>query len=212
MGISLLNNLILQSLSIKCTSFHPTITIFPLNIKLAQTIEPAFQGSNFRSLCCHFSSLQLLHFLMINRAEPLDTLENLLNKGNKEVTVLEMQKKAGTDIGGSTRWTVMAELRRLGVNVMTDARALSARRISEVRSARAPRGKRVAGKAQAERVQVPLIRPRGASGAGEPGGGGSTASSASRAPGYRGGESDHHQRSGAPGARAPVRRALARVR
>lgn len=65
-----------------------------------------------------------LHFLLTTGAESTETLSWLLNRGNKDVTVVEMTKRAGTDIGGSTRWTVMAELRRLGVSIMTSTRAL----------------------------------------------------------------------------------------
>jgi len=65
-----------------------------------------------------------LHFLMANRAESIETLTALLNRGIKEVTVVEMTKKAGQDIGLTTRWTVTGELRRLGVRVMTEARAV----------------------------------------------------------------------------------------
>jgi 2,4-dienoyl-CoA reductase (NADPH2) len=68
-------------------------------------------------------SPEVLHFLMANRAETTETLTELLNRGNKEVTVIEMNKTAGKDIGLSTRWTVMAELRRLGVKIMTRTRA-----------------------------------------------------------------------------------------
>jgi len=68
-------------------------------------------------------SPEVLHFLMVNKAESPDTLEHLLNHGNKEVCVVEMTKKLGPDIGGSTRWTVMAELKRLGVKTITGARA-----------------------------------------------------------------------------------------
>ncbi len=70
---------------------------------------------------------ETLHFLFINRAESVETLETLLNRGNKDVTVVEMTKKAGLDIGSSTRWTIMAELRRLGVKIMTGARAVEIR-------------------------------------------------------------------------------------
>jgi len=69
-------------------------------------------------------SPEILHFLVTNRAETWDTLEELANKGNKEVTVLEMTKYAGKDIGGSTRWTVFSELKRLGVKIVTGAMAL----------------------------------------------------------------------------------------
>jgi 2,4-dienoyl-CoA reductase (NADPH2) len=69
-------------------------------------------------------SAEVLHFLFTNRAESIETIETLLNKGNKEVRVVEMAKKAGQDIGSSTRWTVMAELNRLGVEIMTGVRAV----------------------------------------------------------------------------------------
>jgi len=68
-------------------------------------------------------SPEVLHFLMVNKAESPETLEQLLNHGNKEVCVVEMTKKVGQDIGSSTRWTVMAELKRLGVKTITGARA-----------------------------------------------------------------------------------------
>jgi 2,4-dienoyl-CoA reductase (NADPH2) len=72
-------------------------------------------------------SPDVLHFLMANRAEALETLTELLNKGNKSVTVIEMIKKAGVDIGLTTRWTIMAELKRLGVNILTGTKATGVR-------------------------------------------------------------------------------------
>ena len=67
---------------------------------------------------------EVLHFLVANRAESWETLEGLVNHGDKHVTVVEMMKRAGEDIGSSTRWTVMMELRRLGVSVLTGATAV----------------------------------------------------------------------------------------
>jgi len=69
-------------------------------------------------------SPEVLHFLMVNKAESPDTIEKLLNHGNKEVCVVEMTRKLGQDIGSSTRWTVMAELKRLGVKTITGAEAI----------------------------------------------------------------------------------------
>lgn len=69
-------------------------------------------------------SPEVLHFLITHRAESMETVETLLNQGNKHVTVVEMTRKAGQDIGLSTRWTMMAELRRLGVEILTGARAV----------------------------------------------------------------------------------------
>lgn len=68
---------------------------------------------------------ETLRFLVANRAEDWETLAQLVDRGNKEVVVLEMEKKAGVDIGSSTRWTVFSELRRLGVSVITQARAVN---------------------------------------------------------------------------------------
>ncbi|MFC1885142.1 FAD-dependent oxidoreductase, partial [Thermodesulfobacteriota bacterium] len=68
-------------------------------------------------------SPEALHFLMANRAESFDTLSELLDRGIKEVTVVEMTKKMGQDIGQSTRWTVKSELKRLGVRMITKAKA-----------------------------------------------------------------------------------------
>lgn len=69
-------------------------------------------------------SPEVLHFLVTTRAESMESIEPLLNKGNKNVTVVEMTGRAGQDIGSSTRWTVMAELKRLGVSVITSSKAV----------------------------------------------------------------------------------------
>jgi 2,4-dienoyl-CoA reductase (NADPH2) len=69
-------------------------------------------------------SPEVLHFLMVNKAESPDTLEQLLNHGTNQVCVVEMTRKMGQDIGSSTRWTVMAELKRLGVKMITGAKAV----------------------------------------------------------------------------------------
>jgi 2,4-dienoyl-CoA reductase (NADPH2) len=61
---------------------------------------------------------------MVNKAESPETIEELLNHGNKEVCVVEMARQVGKDIGSSTRWTVMAELKRLGVRMITGAKAI----------------------------------------------------------------------------------------
>jgi len=70
-------------------------------------------------------SPEVLHFLAANRAESWDVLEKLINRGNKQVTVVEMTGHVGKDIGSSTRWNVMAELQRLGVEILTGTKALA---------------------------------------------------------------------------------------
>jgi len=69
-------------------------------------------------------SPEILHFLMVNRAESMDALTELLNRGIKDVTVVEMTQEAGKDVGLTTKWTVMAELKRLGVKIMTKTKAV----------------------------------------------------------------------------------------
>jgi 2,4-dienoyl-CoA reductase (NADPH2) len=64
-----------------------------------------------------------LYFLMFNQAEPFETLQRLLYRGVKKITVLEMLKKVGQDIGRSTRWSILQDLSRLGVRTLTKARA-----------------------------------------------------------------------------------------
>ncbi len=69
-------------------------------------------------------SPDVLHFLMVNRAETFETLTELLDRGNKQVTVVEMAPKAGVDVGLTTKWTLMGELERLGVRLLTKTRAV----------------------------------------------------------------------------------------
>lgn len=63
----------------------------------------------------------MLKFLMEHEAETAETLQRLLNRGTREVTVVEALEKAGRDFGISTRWIVLGNLRRLGVKVITGA-------------------------------------------------------------------------------------------
>lgn len=69
-------------------------------------------------------SPEVLHFLMVNRAETFETLSRLLDRGTHDVTVVEMTRKAGADVGMTTRWTLLGELKRLGVKILTQTRAV----------------------------------------------------------------------------------------
>ena len=69
-------------------------------------------------------SPEVLHFLMVNRAETPETLTKLLDRGSKQVTVVEMTKKAGADVGLTTKWTLIGELKRLGVKIITQTEAV----------------------------------------------------------------------------------------
>jgi len=61
---------------------------------------------------------ETLHFLAINGAEDLERLKELATRGIKEVTLVEMRKSVGTDIGITSRWIILQELRRYGVRVL----------------------------------------------------------------------------------------------
>lgn len=62
-------------------------------------------------------------FLLINGVETPEDLLKIATKGTKEVVLLEMLEKVGTDIGKSTRWVMMKDLSRYGVTVRTQTKA-----------------------------------------------------------------------------------------
>lgn len=64
---------------------------------------------------------EAFNFLAANKAEDWEALGELTNKGIKRVTIIEMLPKLGQDIGFSTRWTIMQELRRFGVEMIKNA-------------------------------------------------------------------------------------------
>jgi 2,4-dienoyl-CoA reductase (NADPH2) len=64
-----------------------------------------------------------LKFLAETGAESWETLERLTLSGTKHVTILEALPKLGTDIGLTTRWTILQQLRRCGVEMLSGAQA-----------------------------------------------------------------------------------------
>ncbi|MCX5906653.1 MAG: FAD-dependent oxidoreductase, partial [Deltaproteobacteria bacterium] len=61
---------------------------------------------------------EALHFLMFNEAETPQTLQSLLYRGLKKITVVEMLPRMGMDLGRSTRWTILQDLSRFGVQMI----------------------------------------------------------------------------------------------
>jgi len=59
-----------------------------------------------------------IKFLAENEAESPEYLKKLLSKGSREVTLVELEKGIGRDLGISTRWVVVKCIRRLGIKVM----------------------------------------------------------------------------------------------
>ncbi|MDD5222838.1 MAG: FAD-dependent oxidoreductase [bacterium] len=67
---------------------------------------------------------ELLKFLFVNRAESNETLFELSTRARRPITIIEMLPKMGQDIGRSTRWTILDELRRSGVKLATETKVL----------------------------------------------------------------------------------------
>lgn len=63
-------------------------------------------------------SAETLKFLMENEAEDPGVLRRLLNRGTRQVAIVEQFKGVGRDIGISTRWVMMKNIHRLGIKVM----------------------------------------------------------------------------------------------
>jgi len=70
-------------------------------------------------------SAEVLKFLVLNHAEKPEMLYELLTNGSKKITIVEMQSKIGKDIGPSTKWIMMSNLKRYNVGTMTDSQVLS---------------------------------------------------------------------------------------
>lgn len=70
---------------------------------------------------------EALHFLFLNKAETPETLYELSTTGTKQVTIIEMLKDIGKDIGRSTRWIVLQDLQRYKIKTRTKTKALEIR-------------------------------------------------------------------------------------
>ncbi len=60
-----------------------------------------------------------LRFLLLHNAEELAVLKQIAARGHKDITIVEMVKGVGKDIGLSTRWTILAALKKSGVAIRT---------------------------------------------------------------------------------------------
>ena len=67
-------------------------------------------------------SAETVKFLMEYEAETPETLLRLLNRGTREVAIVEALPKLAGDMGVSTRWIMLKNLKRLGVEVLTRAK------------------------------------------------------------------------------------------
>lgn len=61
-------------------------------------------------------------FLLLQQAESPETIRRLAARGPRDVTLVEMERKAGRDVGRSTRWVLLKELADAGVTILTNTR------------------------------------------------------------------------------------------
>jgi 2,4-dienoyl-CoA reductase (NADPH2) len=69
-------------------------------------------------------SAETIKFLLVNRAEDLETLFKMATRGTKQITLIEMLDKMGKDIGKSTKWGMMQDLGRYNVKTMTGSKVI----------------------------------------------------------------------------------------
>ncbi|MBI4965947.1 MAG: FAD-dependent oxidoreductase [Desulfomonile tiedjei] len=67
-------------------------------------------------------SPEQLYFLTLHDAESPEVLRDLMVKGIKKVTVIEMVRRVAQDVGPSTRWVLLKELKLRGVELITEAK------------------------------------------------------------------------------------------
>ncbi|MEW6365967.1 MAG: FAD-dependent oxidoreductase [Acidobacteriota bacterium] len=65
-----------------------------------------------------------IYFLLVNGAEDYESLRCLAFRGTNSVTMIEMLSTMGQGIGRSTKWTYMEELKRRGVRMLTNTKAV----------------------------------------------------------------------------------------
>lgn len=66
----------------------------------------------------------VLKFLFVNKAESAEVLYEMATKGTKQITIVEMIDKIGTDFGKTTRWGMLQDVGRYGVEVKVGSKAL----------------------------------------------------------------------------------------
>lgn len=82
----------------------------------ATGVETAIWAARLGSL-----TPDVAYFLSFYQTIPQDEIMNKWFRGPRKVTILELLPRIGTSIGRSTRWTMLDEIRHLGVNVVTNA-------------------------------------------------------------------------------------------
>ncbi len=69
-------------------------------------------------------SAEALKFLLVHGAESAESLLELATRGNHEVTLVEMLAELGGNFGRTTRWGMLQDLKRYGINTMSGTRVI----------------------------------------------------------------------------------------
>lgn len=67
---------------------------------------------------------EAIKFLLVNQAEDPEYLYELATKGTKEIVIVEMIDKMAQDIGKTTRWGILQDISRKGIQSRTTTKAL----------------------------------------------------------------------------------------
>jgi 2,4-dienoyl-CoA reductase (NADPH2) len=67
---------------------------------------------------------EALKFLLVHGAEPADELLRQAIRGTREIVLVEMLDKVGSNFGKTTRWGMLQDLQRFGIRSLTASRAL----------------------------------------------------------------------------------------
>ncbi len=65
-----------------------------------------------------------LKFLLVNGAETMEELHRLAISGSKKVTIVEMLDRLGNNFGKSTRWGMLQDVERYGIDVRMKAKVV----------------------------------------------------------------------------------------
>jgi len=69
-------------------------------------------------------SADMVKFLLVNRAEDPESLYEMATKGSKTILLIEMMDKIGKDIGKSTKWGMMQDLGRFGIQTLASTKVI----------------------------------------------------------------------------------------
>jgi 2,4-dienoyl-CoA reductase (NADPH2) len=69
-------------------------------------------------------SADVLKFLFVNKAETPEVLYKMATRGTKQITIIEMIDAIGKDFGKSTRWGMLQDVKRYGVESKLTSKAL----------------------------------------------------------------------------------------